>query len=50
MGAELEWLEEVQLPEGEIEWGEFMHIQVCIDITKPMLRCKHLNIGLTESV
>lgn len=43
-------LEEVDLDEGEIEWGEYMRIWVCIDVTKPSLRRKKLNFGLQKPV
>lgn len=37
VGASLGKVEEVDLPHGDVEWGEFMRIRVSIDITKPML-------------
>lgn len=39
-------LEEIDLDHGEFEWGEFMCLRVTIDISKLLLRCKKLNIGL----
>lgn len=43
-------VEELDLDYGEVEWGEFMHIRVTIDITKPLLWCKKLNLGGHEPV
>lgn len=38
-------VEEVDLLVGEIAWGEFMRVRVCLDVTKPLLRGKKLRIG-----
>lgn len=50
IGASLGKVKEAELEEGAVEWGEFMRIQVHIDITKLLLWCKKLNIGLPEPV
>lgn len=50
IGAALGKLKEVGLNKGEVEWGEFMRIRVCIGITKPLLRRKMLNIGLLTPI
>lgn len=49
-GNSLGRVEEVDLEIGEIEWGEYMLIRVNIDISKILLRCKKLNIGLSKPV
>lgn len=41
-------VEKVDLEYREIKWGEFMTIRVSIDITKPILQWKRLNIGLVK--
>lgn len=41
---------EVNVVPDEVEWGEFMQIRVNLDVTKPLLRKKKLNIGLLELV
>lgn len=33
-------VEEVDLEKGEMAWGEFMRVRVCIDTSKPLLRRK----------
>lgn len=43
-------MKEVDLDEGEIELGEYMRIRVYIEVTKPLLRRKNLNLGLQEHV
>lgn len=50
IGNALRRFEEVNLDHGEVEWGEFMHIRANLDITKPLLRKKKLNIGLPKVV
>jgi hypothetical protein len=35
---------EVDIPENGIGWGRFLHIRVALDITKPLLRGKILEI------
>lgn len=37
--------EEIDLDQGEVEWGEYMCIQVHLDVIKPLLRQKKLNIA-----
>lgn len=39
---------EVDLDYGEVEWGEFMRTRVNMDISKPLLRQKMLNLDLPE--
>lgn len=41
-------VEEVNLDHGEVEWREYMRIIVQLDVTKPILRKKRLNISLLE--
>lgn len=48
VGSSLGRLEEVDIEEGE--WGEFMRIRVHIDITKPLICCKKINIGMSEPI
>lgn len=43
-------MEEINLVYGEFEWGKYMHLKVCVDINKPLLRCKCLNLGLENSI
>lgn len=38
-------VEEVDIEKDEMAWGEFMSIRVSMDITKPLLRGKKINIG-----
>lgn len=38
-------VEEIDLMEGEIAWGEYLQIRVRLDVTKPLLRGKKLCIG-----
>lgn len=45
VGKALSVVEEVDLEFGEVEWGEFMRIRVSVDVSKPLLRRKKLNIG-----
>lgn len=40
IGSSLKKVEEVDLEKGEMAWGEFIRVQVCIDISKPLLRRK----------
>lgn len=35
---------EVNLDEGEVEWGEFLRVRVILDISKPLIRKKHIII------
>lgn len=50
VGMALGSVEEVDLDYGEVEWGEFMSIRVAMDITKPLLHHKKLNLGGHELV
>ncbi|XP_042950030.1 uncharacterized protein LOC122282137 [Carya illinoinensis] len=45
VGSALGEVLEVDLDKGEMEWGEYMRVQVMLDISKPFLRRKHLNVG-----
>lgn len=40
--------EDVDLKQGNIEWGEYMHVRVTVDITKPIARRKKLTIDNLE--
>lgn len=40
--------EEVDLIHGRVEWREYMRIRVDLDITRPLLRQRKLNIGLAQ--
>lgn len=42
--------EKVDLDNSNVECGEFMHIRVSTDITKPLSRKNRLNISLPEAV
>lgn len=46
VGAALGTVEEVDLDCGELAWGEFMRIRISIDVFKPLLCRKRLNLGL----
>lgn len=50
VGNALGKLEELDLEYGEVKWGEFMLLRVCIDITKPLLRRKKMHMCGSESV
>lgn len=50
VGTALGSVEEVDLDYGEVEWGEFMRIRFTIDITKPLLRHKKINLSLNDPV
>lgn len=50
VGAALGRLEEVDVDLGEVECGEYIRIIVALDMTKPLLCRKKLNIGLLEPV
>lgn len=45
----LEKFEEVDLEEGNIEWGEYMRLRVTLDITKPLSMRKKLTIDKLDS-
>lgn len=49
LGNTLGKLEKIDVEYGEVVWGEFMNLKVCIDITKPLLWQKKLNMGGSES-
>lgn len=36
---------EVDVEKNEMAWGEYMRIRVSMDITKPLLKGKRINIG-----
>lgn len=50
LGEALGRVEEVDIDYGDVEWGEYMQICICLDITKPLLRKKKMNLGLAEPV
>lgn len=50
VGGTMGTVEKVDLDYGEMEWREFMRIRVQLDITKPLLRWKKLNLGLPKLV
>lgn len=50
IGASLGRVEEVDIEEGAVEWGEFMQVRVHLDITKPLIQCKKMTIGSSEPV
>lgn len=50
VGMVLGKVEEVDIEHEAIEWGEYMRIRVCLNITKPLLRGKRMNLGLTKSI
>ncbi|XP_042950312.1 uncharacterized protein LOC122282425 [Carya illinoinensis] len=45
IGASLGKVLEVDLLDGECEWGEFMRVRICIDVSKPLLRGKQVSLG-----
>lgn len=47
VGKAISRVEEVDLENGEMAWGEFMRVRVHVDVTKPLLRGKKINLGLT---
>lgn len=50
VGNTLGWVEEVDVIPSEVEWGKLMRIRVTIDVPKPLLRKKKLNISLPTQV
>lgn len=50
VGEALGRVEEVDIEYGEVEWGEYTRIRVCLNITKPLLRRKRMNLGLAKPV
>lgn len=38
VGLAMGVFKEVDLEQGEVEWEEYMWIQVCLDVTKPLIR------------
>lgn len=38
----------VDLDYREVKWGEFMRIRITLDIMKPLLRRKKINLGLHD--
>lgn len=48
IGESLGTVLEVDLPDDECEWGEFMRVRVCLDVSKPLLRGKQLSLGSTR--
>lgn len=43
-------VEEVDLEEGEMACGEFMGVRVHVNVTKPLLQGKKINLGLPKPV
>lgn len=43
IGNSLGKFKEIDLDNGEVEWVEFMHLRITLDITRPLLRRKKLN-------
>lgn len=43
-------VQEVDLEYREVKWGEFMQIRVSMDITKPLVHRKWLNLGVIRPV
>lgn len=35
---------EIDLEKGEMEWGEYMRVRVILDVSRPFLRQKRLNV------
>lgn len=50
VGSALGKVKEVDIAHKAIEWGEFMRIMVCLNITKPIRRRKMMNLGLAKSI
>lgn len=50
IGSKLGRVIEVDIEKGEMAWGEFMRVWVCIDIAKPLLHRKMVNIGHTKPI
>lgn len=50
VGASLGHVEEVDIEYEEVEWGEFMQVRAILDIYKPLVRHKKLNISTTEPI
>lgn len=50
VGEALGGVEEVDIEYGEVEWGEYTRIRICLNITKPLLRRKRMNLGLAKPV
>lgn len=50
VGDSLGKIEEVDLDNGENEWGKYMIITVKLNISKPIVRKKKLKLGRLEPV
>lgn len=50
IGNEIGRVEEIDLEEGEMAWGECMRVRVAIDIMKPLLRGTKLSMGEGDSI
>ncbi len=50
VGNALGVLEEIDIPEDGITWGEFMRVQVRIDVSMPLLRRQRVKLGKEESI
>lgn len=49
IGSSISWVEEVDIDQGEMDLGEFMRVRVAIDVGKPLLRGKKMNMGTDKS-
>lgn len=50
IGGSLGRVEKIDLASREMAWGEFMSVKVNIDITRPLVCGKKLNIGLQKPI
>ncbi|XP_042964598.1 uncharacterized protein LOC122298810 [Carya illinoinensis] len=50
LGSKIGKVIEVDIVKGEVAWGEFLRVRVAMDISKPLLRGKLVNIGLEKPV
>lgn len=48
IGSSLGRVEEVNMDNNEVIWGEFMWIHIIIDISKPLMSKKRIKIGNSE--
>lgn len=44
IGDSFRSVEEIDVKKGEVSWGEFLIIKVHLNITKPLMRGKYINL------
>lgn len=48
IGEKIGEVVKVDIEENELAWGEFMHVRVNIDVSRPLLQGKKINIGTCQ--